>query len=106
MAAKQDIEILLQDRLATAYRRYANSRQQADRYRDRVVPRAKRSLELVSQGYSKGQVEYLTLLTAQQTFIEVNLAYLDALREFRASSSAIDGQLLSGSLSTHDEFQD
>ncbi len=100
------IATLLQDRLATAYRKYANARQQATRYQGRIVPRAKKSLELVTQGYSKGQVEYLTLLTAQQTFIQVNLAYLDALREFRASSSVIEGQLLSGSLSTPVEFQD
>lgn len=107
-AARSDtrrIELELQDRLATAYRKYANSRQQVDRYRQRMVPRARRSLELVTHGYAKGQVKYLTLLNSQQTFIEVNLAYLEALREFRASFSSIEGQLLSGSLSRQGEFQ-
>ena len=92
------IELDLQDRLAVAYRRYANARQQADRYSKRMVPRAERSLKLVTDGYQKGQVEYLTLLTAQQTFLQVNLSYLDSLRELRTAASIIDGQLLSKSL--------
>ncbi|MCA9218337.1 MAG: TolC family protein [Planctomycetales bacterium] len=93
------IELDLQDRLAVAYRRYANARQQADRYSNRMVPRAKRSLKLVTDAYEKGQVEYLTLLTAQQTYLQVNLSYLDSIRELRAASSVIDGQLLTDSLS-------
>lgn len=92
------IELDLQDRLAVVYRRYANARQQAERYSHRMVPRAERSLKLVTDGYQKGQVEYLTLLTAQQTFLQVNLSYLDALRELRTAASIIDGQLLGDSL--------
>ena len=92
------IELELQDQLAVAYRRYANARQQIDRYSQRMVPRAKRSLQLVTDGYEKGQVEYLTLLTAQQTYLQVNLSYLASLREFRAAESIIEGQLLAGGL--------
>lgn len=94
------IELDLQDRLAVAYRRYANARQQVDRYSKRMVPRAEQSLKLVSGGYEKGQVEFLTLLTAQQTYLQVNLSYLDSLRELRAAASLIDGQLLSESLAS------
>ncbi len=102
MAARNElkrIELDLQDRLAIAYRQYANSRQRVDRYKERMVPKAKRSLQLVTQGYEKGQVKYLTLLTAQQTYLQVSLSYLDSLRELRSAAALIDGQLLSGSLS-------
>jgi cobalt-zinc-cadmium efflux system outer membrane protein len=92
------LELDLQDRLAVAYRRYASARQQVERYSQRMVRRAEQSLELVTDGYEKGQVKYLTLLTAQQTYVQVNLSYLDSLRELRASSVVIAGQLLSGSL--------
>ena len=92
------IELDLRDRLAVAYRRYANARQQADRYRQRMIPKARKSLELVTSGYEMGQVKYLTLLTAQETHLQVNLAYLDSLQEFRASAAMINGHLLSGSL--------
>ena len=92
------IELSLQDRLAVAYRRYANGSQQVERYSRRMIPKAKRSLNLVTDGYKKGQVEYLTLLNAHQTYLQVNLSHLDSVRELRASSAIIEGQLLSGSL--------
>ena len=69
-----------------------------DRYGHRMVPKAKRSLKLVTDGYEQGQTKYLTLLTAQQTYLQVNLSYLDSLRELRASAAVIEGQLLTDSL--------
>ena len=92
------IELDLQDRLAVVYRQFANSRQQVNRYSQKMVPRAKQSLELVTDGYDKGQVNYLTMLTAQQTYVQVSLSYLDSLRELRTSAAVIEGQLLTGSL--------
>ena len=92
------IELLLLDRLATVWRRYANARQQTDRYSERMIPRSKQSLELVTAGYEKGQVEYLTLLSAQQTYVQVNLSHLDALRELQTAVSILNGQLLINSL--------
>jgi cobalt-zinc-cadmium efflux system outer membrane protein len=92
------IELDLQDRLAVAYRRRANARQQARRYREQIVPKAERSLSLVTNGYELGQVEYLTLLAAQQTYVQVTLAYIDALRELRATTAVIQGKTLSDSL--------
>ena len=93
------VELSLQDRLAVAYRQYANARQQAERFSGRIIPRAERSLELVTTGYEKGQVEYLTLLNAQQTYVEVTLSYIDSLQALRTASAVIQGQLLTGSLS-------
>jgi len=94
----QRIELQLQDQLAVVYRRYASARQQADRYQMRIIPKAEQSLEFVTGGYDKGQVEYLTLLNAQQTYNEVKLSYLDALRELRVALAILEGQLLTDSL--------
>jgi len=96
------VELDLQDRLAVAFRRYANARQQVQRYSQRILPRARKSLELVTKGYRQQQTDYLTLLTTQQTFVRVSLAHLDALRELREAATLIDGKLLSGSLSYRD----
>lgn len=93
------IELSLLDRLAVAYRRYESARQQLDRYHRRMVPNAERSLNLVTDGYEKGQVKYLTLLTSQQTYLHVSLSSLAAVRELRTAASVIDGQLLTSSLS-------
>lgn len=92
------IELGLQDQLAVTYRKYTNALQQTVRYRDRMIPRAEKSLKLVTDGYEKGQVQYLTLLTAQRTYWQVNLSYLDSLKELRTAASLIEGQLLSNSL--------
>ncbi|MEK6233710.1 MAG: hypothetical protein N2C14_03275, partial [Planctomycetales bacterium] len=102
LAASREVrrlELDLQDRLAVAFRRHANARQRVDRYRLRMIPRAKRSLELVAEGYKQGQVKYLPLLTSQESHLRVNLSYLDSLRELGTSSAIIQGQLLEGSLS-------
>jgi cobalt-zinc-cadmium efflux system outer membrane protein len=103
IAANNDvkrIELDLQQRLAVAYRRYANARQQANRYLARILPRARRSLNLVKEGYDEGQVDYLTVLTSQRTFVRVNLSYLDSVQELWSAALVIKGQLLSGSLAS------
>lgn len=103
VAAENDvhrIELNLKDRLSIEFRRYANARQQVDRYQNEIIPRAKKSIDLVTRGYEAGQLDFLSLLTSQRTYIRVNLTYLDALAELRAASTLIDGQLLSDSLQT------
>ena len=101
VAASREVDhvaLALQDRFAVTFRRYRNAFQQAKRYGETIVPKAKRSLALVTQGYEKGQVEYLTLLTAQQTYVEVSLSHLDSLRELQIASAILEGKLLTGSL--------
>jgi cobalt-zinc-cadmium efflux system outer membrane protein len=93
------IQLDLQDRLAVVFRRYADARQQVDRYAERMLPRAERSLKLVMDGYEQGQVPYLTLIESQQTHLQVNLSYLESLRTLRTASAIIEGQLLTGGLS-------
>jgi cobalt-zinc-cadmium efflux system outer membrane protein len=92
------IELELQDRLAMSYRRYANARQQVERYGQRTVGRAKQSLDIVRNGYEAGKADYLTLLNAQETYVQVSLSYLSALREQHVAGAIIENQLLTGSL--------
>ena len=94
------VELNLLDRLAVAYRRYANAIQQSQRYKTHILPRARKSLEAVTAGYRAGQIDYLSLINSQQTFIRVNLAYYDAVRELRSTQAVIEGRLLIESLAT------
>ncbi len=96
--AVRQLELDLHDRLAVAFRRFENARHQVERYGQSIVPRAEQSLQLVAEGYEQGQVEYLTLLTAQQTHLQAKLSYLDALRALWTSVAAIEGQLSAESL--------
>jgi len=92
------IEQSLASRLADSYRDYADSLVTTDTYASEILPRAKRTLELVQQGYKVGEVGYLDFLTAQRSYSEAHLAYLDALTTLWVSYVKIDGVLLDGSL--------
>ena len=95
--ALQQLELSLQNRLAPT-ERYANSRNQVERYRTTILPTAQESLDLTRKMYQAGESNFLVLLTAQRTFSQTNLNYLDALRELRTSEVEIEGLLLRSSL--------
>ncbi|MCE5302794.1 MAG: TolC family protein [Planctomycetaceae bacterium] len=94
------VELELRQRLAAAFELYQNAQNQVDKYSQDILPNAQTSLDLVATGYRHGEFGYVALLTAQRTFFQVNLAYLDAIRDLRSSTVAIEGNLLSGSLQT------
>lgn len=92
------VELQLQDQLTVTYRRYANAQQQQQKYREKILPRAERSLKLVQQGYESGQVAYLTVLATQQTYIQAQLTYINTLRDMRSAEALLEGKLLDSSL--------
>jgi len=92
------VELNLKRRLADIFRQYSDAHITATSYATDILPRAQRTFDLVQQGYAQGEVGYLDLLAAQQTFSQTNLAYLDALSSLWESYVQIDGLLLDGSL--------
>lgn len=94
------VQLALQQRLAAVFEQYATAHQQVEKYNRDIMPNAEESLKLVSSGYRQGEFSYLMLLTAQRTYFQTNLAYLDALRDLRNSAAAIEGNLLFDSLQT------
>jgi len=101
IAARQalaEVQLGLQQRLATTFEQYANGRYQVERYQQLMLPAAEESLELIRALYASGETNYIALLTAQRTYSQVQLNYLDALRVLRIAGVEIDGLLLQGSL--------
>ena len=92
------VRLSLQDRLAEVFRQYASARQQVEKYRNSILPDAKETLELVSSGYQQGEFSYLILLTAQRTYFQSNLAYLESLLRLKLAEAQVEGLLLGGSL--------
>jgi cobalt-zinc-cadmium efflux system outer membrane protein len=92
------VELNLQRRLADAFRQYSDADVTAHTYANDILPRSRRTYELVRAAYEQGEVGYLELLVAQQTYSQTNLGYLDALGELWASYLQIDGLMLEGSL--------
>ncbi len=102
-AAKSDVvrvQLSLQQRLALVYERYANARNQVERYEQNILPDAQSSLDLVNEAYKQGEYSFLNLLTAQRTYFQTNLAYLESLRQLQESTVEINVFLLHGSLAS------
>lgn len=94
----QRVQLALHQRLAAVFEQYTNARYQVDKYHRDILPNAQESLKLITSGYRQGEFSYLMLLTAQRTYFQTNITYLEALRDLRASATAIEGNLLTDSL--------
>ena len=96
--ALTQLELDLQNRLAPTFERYANAKNQVKRYRQVILPTADESLSLTQKLYAAGEANYAMLLTAQRTYSQTQLGYLDAMQSLRIAEIQIEGLLLSGSL--------
>lgn len=94
------LEFSFKRRLATVYQRYANARNQIEDYSKEggILANSKTTLDFVRRAYQAGELNYLDLITAQRTFSQTNLEYIESLGELWAAIVEIDGMLLKGSL--------
>lgn len=88
----------LRQRLASAYENYLDAKLQVDAFDSEIIPKAKQTLDLVNKGYREGEIDFLQLLTAQRTYSQINLTYLQQLKQLWRQHVEIQGMLLSGSL--------
>jgi cobalt-zinc-cadmium efflux system outer membrane protein len=96
--ALTQLELELKGRLAPVFEQYANAKNQFNRYQEVVLPAAQESLDLTRSMYRTGETGYTTLLTAQRTYSQTQLNYLETIQALRIAEAKIDGLLLSGSL--------
>jgi cobalt-zinc-cadmium efflux system outer membrane protein len=96
--AVEQTELDLQNRLAPVFERYSNALNQVRRYEETILPAARESLDLTRKSYGAEEIGFLGVLTAQRTYSQTRLSYLDSLRELRESAAQLEGFLLSGSL--------
>jgi outer membrane protein, heavy metal efflux system len=89
----------LRNRLANAYEAYLNAKMLVEAYDNEIIPKAKETLALVNTGYQQGEIDFLQLLTAQRTYSQLKLTYLQQLQIVWRQNIEIRGLLLSGSLS-------
>jgi len=91
-------ELALRDLLADGFRRYETARAQVEELRDEVLPDAAENVELTGAGYKAGEISFLQVLTARQTWFQSSLAYVEALAELRKVVVEVDGLMLTGGL--------
>lgn len=94
----EQLVLRLEKDLAVVFRTYQAAHQQIDSYVSEILPSSRETMDLVSQGFRAGEVDYLTLLTTQRTYVQTYLQFLDSLQAAWAASVRIEGLLLSGSL--------
>jgi cobalt-zinc-cadmium efflux system outer membrane protein len=94
------VELDLKQRLSIAYQEFSTARSQSETYSTEILPKAQETFDLVQRGYRLGELGYLDLLSAQRTYSQTNLAYLEALSTLWRSWAEIEGLLLSNSLSS------
>jgi cobalt-zinc-cadmium efflux system outer membrane protein len=93
-AALEARQLALDQELASAMRDYRTARERVVRYASKVLPAAKETLDLISTGYQQGQLDYLQVLTVQQTYAAKNLSYLQDLETAWKKWAEIDGLLV------------
>lgn len=96
------VQLSLRHRLAASFKSYLNAQQQVDAYRDEILPTAKDSLSLVTEGFRNGEMDYLQLLTTQRTYFQTGLTYVNAQTQLWLSVVSIEGLVLTGGLNEPD----
>ncbi len=101
VAAERALEqkvLQLRQRLVAEYQKYHQARIQVEAYENQIIPKSQETLELIAAGYQEGEVGFLDVLTAQRTYVQVQLDYLVQLRQLRRQAVLIEGQLLENAL--------
>jgi outer membrane protein, heavy metal efflux system len=93
-AALEEAALRLEQRLAASMAEYATVAKRVARYRESVLPAAEQSRDLITQAYEQGEVDFLQLLSVQQTYTEKNRTYLQDLATAWKKWAEIDGLLV------------
>lgn len=75
----EQVQNMLARQMADAGGRYRVADQQAKRYEQKIVPKAREGVKIIQEAFSKGQFDFLRLLQAQRILVESNLGYIDSL---------------------------
>jgi cobalt-zinc-cadmium efflux system outer membrane protein len=84
------IEQRLRSEWNTASQRYRAAIAQAANYRERILPKADKALELVRGGFEQGKFDFIDLLDTQRTTAEARLAYQQKLLELNVAQAELE----------------
>lgn len=94
----QRVQLVLRERAAALLENYATSRSTVEKYRDNMIPRARKAYELYSQNYRRMAASYPQVLIAQRTLFQLQADYIAALDNLWANAIALQGFLLTDGL--------
>ncbi len=99
--AERDLDrlrLVLRSRFAASFREYRNAQQMVERYRTRVVPKAREAYRTYLTNFRQMAAAYPQVLIAQRTLFQVEVEYARALVQLRESAVGLRGFLLEGGL--------
>ncbi|HUH12971.1 MAG TPA: TolC family protein, partial [Longimicrobiales bacterium] len=96
------LELARRDDLAAALKDYADARSAADRYRNRILPRAEQAADLYRKSFEQMAAAYPQVLIAQRVLQRTRVEYVQALVALWRSATLLDGLLLRGGLDPAD----
>jgi cobalt-zinc-cadmium efflux system outer membrane protein len=99
----QRVELALRARLVAAFTDYQNAGRTVERYREAILPRAKKSYELYSASFAQMAAAYPQVLIAKRSYVKAQTEYLNALVSLWQSGIQIQGYLLTGGLGASGE---
>jgi cobalt-zinc-cadmium efflux system outer membrane protein len=94
----QRIQLVLRDRAASLLENYSNSRMAVERYRERMLPRARKAYDLYKTSYQQMAASYPQVLIAQRTLFQLQTDYIQALEGLWTNAIALKGFMLTDGL--------
>lgn len=92
-AQLMEVQLELQREAETALKRYRTAIDQVASYRERIVPKTARALDLVQTGFTEGKFSFMDLLDTQRTFGQTQMAYQRKLLELSIAQAALEALL-------------
>jgi len=83
------VQLDLLAEVSEAWSDFEAARLAATRYREHLLPKAERTLDLTRQMYERGKADYLRLLDAQQVVIESRIAYVDSIQRLQEAAAML-----------------
>jgi outer membrane protein, heavy metal efflux system len=99
--ARQEItrtQLSLRQRAETLAQNYLSAREEADRYRTALLPRARRAYELYLDKYRSMAQAYPQVIVSQRTLFELEVHYIDSLDRIWQNAIALQNFTLQGGL--------
>ncbi|MEA3333720.1 MAG: TolC family protein [Pseudomonadota bacterium] len=84
------IEVAIKTDLSQNYEDLQAAYTEASSLQDRILPVAKETFEAINWGYRQGQFEFLDVLDAQRTLIELREQLIDSLQGYHAKKISIE----------------
>lgn len=92
------VQLVLRERAAGTLERHRNGRATVERFRDQIIPRARRAYEAMLAKWGQMAASYPQVLMAQRTLFHLQRDYITALDEVWSSAIALEGFLLTDGL--------